>query len=284
MAIGINTPYAALKALRTATASANQASERISTGLRINSASDDPAGLVRANNLAVEIGAYTQVKTNIASALTQVERVNDSLTSMASILASMKTLALASSTETDSTVLADNATAFDSYMADLKTIAESTTINGTSVLDDDSASYAIQVGTGSSTYDTKTLTFWDVTPDGGLTTSDGGSTNISSLDISTASGASSAYDDLDYAIDTINSHLATVGAYETSLGYLSDFADAMITNTTADYDNVMSADLAQEATNLAAAEILQNSSMAIVAQSNSLSKELVDMLLDSVTD
>jgi flagellin-like hook-associated protein FlgL len=75
-----------------------------------------------------------------------------------------------------------------------------------------------------------------------------------------------------------------VGAYESSLGYLSDFADTMVLNLTAGYDSIMSADLAAEATNLAAAEIRQNSATAIVAQSNSLSKELVDFLLQSVVD
>ncbi len=94
MAIGINTPYTALRALRTAVADSAQASERISTGLRINRASDDPAGLVQANQLAVDISAYTQVKSNVATALTSVEQVDDSLTSIADILASMKALAL----------------------------------------------------------------------------------------------------------------------------------------------------------------------------------------------
>ena len=75
-----------------------------------------------------------------------------------------------------------------------------------------------------------------------------------------------------------------MGAYESSLGYLSDFADTMVLNLTAGYDSIMSADLAAEATNLAAAEIRESSATAIVAQSNSLSKELVDFLLQSVVD
>jgi flagellin-like hook-associated protein FlgL len=58
----------------------------------------------------------------------------------------------------------------------------------------------------------------------------------------------------------------------------------MITNQSAEYSSIMTADLAEEATNLASAEIRQNSALAMVAQTNSLTKELVDFLLDSVVD
>lgn len=273
MAIGINPPYAALRALRTATADAAQASERISTGLRINSASDDPAGLLRANRLSVEISGYTQVKTNVASALTMVEQVDDSLTSIAEILTSMKTLALSAISASSDNERAAYQTAFSAYMDDIDVIASATTINGDSVLDGTSTSVSIQVGIESG--DTKTLTFWNSSSTG---------LSINSLDISTSALATAAYAALDTSIDTINARITAVGAYETSLGAVGDVMDNLILNSTADYDNLMSADLAAEATRLAAAEILQNSSLAMVAQSNSLNKELVDLLLDSVID
>ncbi len=275
MTIGINTPYGALNALRVASADATQASERISSGLRVNRASDDPAGVGIATSLAKDIGGYTQVKSNLTNAITKVESVSDSLTSISSILSSMMALALTSISASSDTERATYQTAFASYMDDIDTLASATTIAGSSVLDGTSTTFTIQVGI--ETTDTKTLTFFD---------SSTGSTglNISDLDISDATGAATAYSDLDTVIDTTSARIATVGAYETTLGYLSDFADAMVVNTTAAYDNIMSADVAAEATNLAAAEIRQNSSMAMVAQSNSLSKELVDFLLQSVVD
>ncbi len=275
MAIGINTPYTALRALRTAVADSAQASERISTGLRINRASDDPAGLVQANQLAVDIGGYTQVKSNVATALTYVEQVDDSLTSIADILASMKALALSSMSASSDSVRSTYNTAFLAYMDDLDTIAESTTINGDSVLDGTSTSFKIQVGVDSG--DTKTLTFWD-------TSSGSDGLSISSLTIDTYAKAAAAYAALDDPIDTVDARLVTVGAYETSLGYVGDFVDNMILNTTTAYDNVMSSDLAAETANLAAAEIRQNSATAMVAQANSLNQDLVDYLLKSVTD
>ncbi len=275
MAIGINTPYTALRALRTAVADSAQASERISTGLRINRASDDPAGLVQANQLAVDIGGYTQVKSNVATALTYVEQVDDSLTSIADILASMKALALSSMSASSDSVRSTYNTAFLAYMDDLDTIASATTINDDSVLDGTSTSVKIQVGINSG--DTKTLTFWNTsTGSSGL--------NISSLSIDSATNAATAYSSLDTPIDTVDARLVAVGAYETSLGYIGDFVDNMILNSTTAYDNVMSSDLAAETANLAAAEIRQNSATAMVAQANSLNQDLVDYLLKSVTD
>ncbi len=273
MAIGINTPYGALNALRVASADATKASERISSGLRVNRASDDPAGLSVATSLATEIGGYTQVKSNLTLAITKVEQVGDSLSSISTILSSMKALALASISASSDSDRATYQTAFSSYMDDIDTLASATTIAGSSVLDDASASVTFQVGV--ETTDTKTLTFFDSTSSG---------LSISGLDISNATDAATAYADLDTAIDTTTTRIATVGAYESALGYLSDFADTMVLNLTAGYDSIMSADLAAEATNLAAAEIRESSATAIVAQSNSLSKELVDFLLQSVVD
>ncbi len=275
MAIGINTPYGALNALRVATADATQASERISSGLRINRASDDPAGLSVATGLATQIGGYTQVKRGLTTAVSTVEQVGDSLTSISTILSSMRALALSAISASSDTVRATYQSAFSSYRTDIDNIASATTINGSSVLDGTTSSVTIQVGID--TTDTKTLTFFNSsTGSSGL--------SIHNLDISTAAGATTAYSTLETTITTTSSRIATVGAYESALGYLSDFADTMILNTTESYDSIMSADLAEEATKLAAAEIRQDSSTAMVAQSNSLSKEMVDFLLQSVVD
>lgn len=275
MALTITPPYNALRALKVATADAAQASERISTGLKINRASDDPAGMIRANQLSVEIGSYTQVKSNLTTAAYIVEQAGDTLDSIADILSSMQALALAAVSTTSSTTLATYQTAFESYLDDIDTLASDTTVNGSSILDGTTSSISIQVGIDSG--DTKTLTFFNSsTSASGLA--------LSSLDISTAAGASTAYTTLSTAIDTTDANIVAVAAYDSSIGYLSDFVDSMITNQSAEYSSIMTADLAAEAANLAAAEIRQNSSLAMVAQTNTLTKELVDLLLESVID
>jgi len=275
MAIGINTPYGALNALRVASADGVRASERISSGLRVNRSSDDPAGLSLATSLAKDIGGYTAVKSSLTSAITKVEQVSDSLTSIASILSSMQTLAYEAISATSADEFTAYQEAFDAYIDDIDTIASATTINGSSVLDGTTATPTISVLVSTDTSDTKTLTFFDSSSSG---------LSVSGRSISTAAAAAATYAALDTPIDTTTSRIAAVAAYEEGLGYLSDVADAMILNTTEGYDSIMSADLAQETANLAAAEIRQSASTAMVAQSNSLSKEMVDLLLQSVTD
>jgi len=150
-------------------------------------------------------------------------------------------------------------------------LASAITVNGSSILDGTTSTVSIQVGINSG--DTKTLTFFDTSTSG---------LDIDDLDISSA--ASTAYTTLSTAIDTTDANIVAVAAYDTSIGYLSDFVDSMITNQSAEYSSIMTADLAEEATNLASAEIRQNASLAMVAQTNSLTKELVDFLLESVVD
>jgi flagellin len=66
---------AALQGLRQANTDMNRSAERLATGLRINQAGDDPAGLGRASILKAEIGSYNQVKRNIGSALSDLSKV-----------------------------------------------------------------------------------------------------------------------------------------------------------------------------------------------------------------
>jgi flagellin len=273
MSIGVNTPYGVLNALRVASADGARASERISSGLRVNRSSDDPAGLSLATSLAKDIGGYTAVKSGLASAITKVEQVSDSLSSIASILSSMQTLAYSAISASSASEFTAYQAAFDAYIDDIDTIASATTISGSSVLDGTASTITVQVSTDTS--DAKTLTFFNSSSSG---------LSVSGLSISNATSAAATYAALDTPIDTTASRIAAVAAYEEGLGYLSDVADAMILNTSEGYDNIMSADLAQETANLAAAEIRQSASTAMVAQSNSLNKEMVDFLLQSVID
>jgi flagellin-like hook-associated protein FlgL len=77
--------------------------------------------------------------------------------------------------------------------------------------------------------------------------------------------------------------MTTIGAYENSLSFSSDLTNQSIQNNQKQYDNIMNADLAQEATNLAAAQIRQSSAAAMVAQGNLMNREMVGYLLRAYT-
>ena len=262
-------------ALNSANAAAAQASERISTTLQINSAADDPAGLATANRLKSDISSYNAALTNINSAISMNETADTALSSIAALLADMSALAVASSTDTASDDDSTNTqTEFSAYLAQIETIASDAAYNGFGLLDGSNLSMDVQTGINAG--DTTSLTFF-----ASLTTDLGTTDSLSNLDVSSASGADTAITVIAEALTTVEGYQARTGAQANVLSYQSDLTTSNITTHTAGYGNIMDADTAAETAALAAAEIRQTASTAMVAQANSMSKELVSYLLSS---
>jgi flagellin len=146
--LSLNTNIEALKAglaLQTATAKYTQAAERISTGLRINSAKDDPAGLGLANRLKAKLGSFTKAVDNVNQGIAMVQTVDTSLKNIASNLSAMRNLALSSASGT--TLAADravNQTQFASYLAEMSSIVAATNYNGKNLLDGTTTQVVLQ--------------------------------------------------------------------------------------------------------------------------------------------
>lgn len=272
MGMQVSNSMTAIQAMRDANKDATTASQRISTGLRINRAGDDPGGLSRATTLKAEISSFSQVKTNLAASNSVLNQVDGSLSKISSILIEMKDLAQLSASENDATIRANYQTAFDSYLEDINSLASNTLVSGSSVLDGTTESIDVQVGVNAG--DKKTLTFFDSSTDG---------LSITGLDISTTTNdAASALTILETAIDTTSSRLSTIGAYQNSLSIRGDFIDSTVLNKTIEYQGLMNADLATETANLAAAQIRQDAATAMLSQSFRLDQDLVNYLLHSL--
>jgi flagellin len=141
----------------------------------------------------------------------------------------------------------------------------------------DGTTTSVDVQTGIDSGSTKTLTFSNMS-------SGASGLNISGVDLSTSTAtASTGITTLDSAITTATSYMTTIGAYEDSLSFSSDLNSQNILNKQSEYGNLMNADLAKEATNLAAAQIRQSSAAAMVAQGNLMNRELVGYLLRAYT-
>lgn len=266
---------AAAASLNKANSAASQANQRISTTQKINTAKDDPTGYARAVKLKAEIGSYGKAIDNINQGVSLVQSVDDSIGQVSEILIKMRELAVQAAGENNATTRATYQTTFSSYLGDITNIVDRTKFNGSSVLNGTSTSVSIQTGINAN--ETKTLTFFD------MSTSSTG-LNISGIDLSTSiADASTAITTLDSAMATAGSYLTSVGAYENALDFTSELASANIQNKTASYGNIMNADMAQEATNLAAAQIRQSSAAAMVAQGNMMNREMVSYLLKGYT-
>ena len=265
---------AAVKAIRTANNAITQASERISTGQRINRASDDPAGLMLANRLKVQLASFSKVTDNLSMATAVTSLVDNSLTQIQDLLASMRTLAVASSSGSYSTTeMAANQTQLDAYVAEIDSIANNTIWNGDSVMNGDTTSMTFQSGV--TTGDTLAVNF---------STMLSSSLTVDSLDISTnTTTASNAIDTIDTAISAVSTYQSTIGAKQNVIAAQSDLAQSTVANYSTAYGTIVNADMAQETANLASAQIQRDAATAMLAQSGTMNKELVNFLLKSVT-
>lgn len=269
------TTLVALQGLRSANSDAAKASERLATGLKVNRAGDDPAGLAKATALKAEIASYSQVKKNIGNALSQLGDVTTGVSTILDYLTEMRTLAVASAGEADEKVRASYAGQFNELISGIDEITSAVKFNGVAVIGAGSGITAVQVGIfgTAAAPDTKSLTF-----------SPARSTDLSltsgAVSVSATATANTAIGLIDTAIDTLGTHLAKYGAYERSLESYMDMADASILSKSSQYGEIMNTDLALEATNLAAAKIRQDSATAVLAQANSMNRNIADYLLN----
>lgn len=261
------TTLVALQGLRSANADINNASERLATGLRINKAGDDPAGFGKASALKAQIGSFVQVKKNISGAMSDLDKVGGALTNISDFLVEMRTMAMAAASENDAGIRAAYQASFDELRTGINQLAANTKFGDDAVLSA-ATSKTVQIGINSG--DVKTMAFTAATAT---------AIGINALSLATSSDASTAIGALDSAINTVSSRLATVGGFQSSLEVSSELADANILSRTTQYRDIMDADLAVEATNLAAARIRQDASTAVLAQANSMNRTITDYLL-----
>lgn len=273
MDIGTNpTALMAIKAIHTANAAATQASERISTGLRVNRASDDPTGLAVANRLKTQISSISKAIDNIGQGTAATQIVDSSLSQIVDLLSNIRVAAVASeSSSASSTDLAGYQDAIDAYVTEIDSIASNAVFNGSSLMET-SPTKSIQAGAQSG--DTIDISFLEMTVS---------ALSLSGLDVSTTDGASAAVDSVDDALSAVNSYQSYIGAMINVLAAQSSALSSSSISYNGAYGNIMNADMAQETANLAKAQIQRDASTAVLAQSQQMNKELVTYLLKSVS-
>ena len=275
----------AANALNSATFDANKASERISTGKRINRASDDPSGLIRALTIKSDIGSYTKALDNINAGTEAMDKIATALASIYDVLTEMKSLAYSAQLEsaTDSDMEAYQQSFID-YISDITTLSDQVTVAGDGVMDGNVTSVTIQVGI--STSSTRDFKYVDTGTDTLLIDDLDFATTTYNSTISTNYAdfqdyASDAYDAIDAAMETVAGYISTIASAQIVLDVNTEFVNSMIKNNSISYGKIMDADYAKETANLASAQVRQSSSAAMLAQSNSMTKDIVNYLLKS---
>jgi len=265
--VNSSTTLIALGGLKSANADAAKATERLATGLKVVRASDDPAGVGRAAQLKADVASYMQAKKNINTALGDMQNVTDGINGVLDYLTEMRSIAVAAAGENDVTVRRTMDAQFKELIIGLDDLASNVTFADKSVLASGSNSTTVQVGITQNA--TKTLAFTAATST---------TLGVSGLEVSASAGA--ALTAITVAINTVSQSLATYGGYEASLQSYSSLADSEVLSKSSQYGDIMNADLAVEATNLASAKIRQDAATAVLAQANSMNRNIADYLLN----
>ena len=270
----------------------SQAMERLSTGLRINSAGDDAAGLAISSRMTSQIKGLDQAVRNANDAISMVQTADGALIEITNMLQRMKELAVQAASGTNSATDRDALhVEFAALIAAVEDIADDTQWNGSNLLDGSvgsSGAVAFQVGANAS--QTISVTFADLETDGDSASSglmenldaaalgDDSTNDLAGLSVDTVALATTALTQLGFAIDKVNSHRATLGATINRLEYAADNLANVSQNTSASRSRVLDADYASETTELAKTQIIQQAATAMLSQANQAAQSVLALL------
>ena len=283
--------------------------ERLSSGSRINSASDDPAGLAISSKLTSQIRGLDQAAKNANDAISMVQTADGAMIEVTNMLQRMRELTVQAATGTNTSAeLTVLNTEFESLEAEIHSISTNTQWNGRNILDGSLGEVSFHVG--ANTNQTVSITFADLNTDFGTTeASQAGSSSTASgaLDIFTNLARTTADDDsnsgndtdevidlaaqvitgnsqsttlsyIDTAITRVNSHRATLGAMVNRLEFAVDNLNNISTNTSISRSRIMDTNYAEETSKLARTQIIQQAAIAVLAQANQHQKMVLSLL------
>ena len=267
MAMTINTNAVSLNAQRnlgTSQASLAMSMQRLSSGLRINSAKDDAAGLAIADRMNAQIKGTNIAIRNANDGISLAQTAEGALATVTDALQRMRELSVQAQNGTNGTTDRANLdTEFQQLSAEVTRIATQTKFNGNAVIGTSGAGAQIfQIGANNG--DTLTVTTTAVTTVGG--------------DLLTAGNASTALAAIDSKLDTITTSRATYGAAMSRFGFAISSLQITEENQSAARGRIMDADFAAETANLSRSQILQQAGTAMVAQANSLPQGVLSLL------
>ncbi|MDO7901188.1 flagellin domain-containing protein [Pseudomonas sp. K1(2024)] len=281
MALTVNTNTTSLgvqKNLNRASDAVSTSMTRLSSGLKINSAKDDAAGLQIATRMTSQIRGQTMAIKNANDGISIAQTAEGAMQEQTNILQRMRELAVQSRNDSNS---ANDRQALDkefqSMASELTRIANSTQLNGKNLLDGSASVMTFQVGsnTGASNQITIDLSAKFTASDLGVTSS----INIQGSDSTTAeSNFSAAVSAIDSALQTINSNRADLGAAQNRLTSTINNLQNINENAEAARGRVQDTDFAAETAQLTKQQTLQQASTSVLAQANQLPSAVLKLL------
>lgn len=276
MAVIVNSNLASLNAqrnLESSQGSLNQSLQRLSSGLRINSAKDDAAGLFIAEQLTRDIRGTNQAVRNASDGISLGQTAEGALGEIGNNLQRIRELAVQSANATTGNRTGIQAEV-DQLTQEISRIVQTTEFAGNGLLSA-ATSLTFQVGASGAASNQLSVSTVSITGIAGYA-SDLAATGT--VNVSDAANASAALSTLSTALDTVNESRATYGAlqnrFEAVISNLQNYSE----NLTAARSRIQDADFAAETANLTRSQILQQAGTSILAQANTLPQSALSLL------
>ena len=261
MALSVNTNVMSLNSQRNLSNSTNALStsfQRLSSGLRVNSAADDAAGLQIGSRLESQMKGLDQAARNANDGISIAQTAEGALEETTSMLQRMRVLSIQSANGSNSA--ADRAALQKEFVQlneEIDRVASDTTFGGVNIL---TGTYGAEFQVGADANQTISVKVSVAMNSTGLATN--------TLDISTAAGAQASITALDTALTSVNDIRANLGAKQNRFSSTIRNLTNVSENVSASRSRIMDADSAKESASLARNQVLQQASSSMLAQAN----------------
>ena len=284
MALTIGTNNSALQAAAAASSvnrNMETSMERLSTGKRINSASDDAAGVAISSRLSSEVRGTNQSVRNALDAQALIDTAEGAHKEVENILQRMRELAIQAANGTNNTDDITNLEAeFTAMSKEISRIGASTSFAGKALTDEDGKTFSFQVGSATGTQNQITVTINSIMSEhiGGPPADLQTITLIEAAGLDDLTETNAAIDAIDLAIKEVNTQRSELGAVSNRLNHTVNNLTNMSTNLSSAQGRIQDADFALETTELAKNQILQQASTAMLAQANASKQNVLGLL------
>ncbi|MFM7390205.1 MAG: flagellin [Vampirovibrionales bacterium] len=275
MGITVNTNVQSLNAQRILgrnTADLSNTMSKLSSGYRINRASDDAAGLSISEKMRSQIRGSQQANSNVQDAINLLNTADGALDTITSNLQRMRELAVQGSSEV---MGAEQRSAINLELSQLKAditrIAKATDFNGKKLLNGSVSSLKVQIGAGSdSAIDVLNIGQGNVFNDSSMSGLSGGKlkSGLTAGSVTNMASALQTISALDASLKTLNNRRASIGAMTNRLQGASANLQITVENMSASESRIRNVDVAKESSNLTKFQILQQASTSILSQAN----------------
>jgi len=249
-----------------------QSLSRISSGLRISSAADDAAGLGVATNLETSVVSTRQAMRNTNDGISIIQTAEGAANEVTDILQRMRELAVQSASETldddERSYINDE---FTELSEEVSRIANVTEFNGVSLANNTSTSLDVQVGIQNASTSRITIDLGDL-----RATSLGVAT--SNVSLANVTSAQEALDNIDTAIDSVNSYRSDFGSVQNRLDSALNNSQVYMEALSSAQSSIMDADFAEETSTLTKLQIMQQAGVASLSQAKNINQSVISLL------